>query len=516
MEGSDISTGPSAAAGDDPAGTGPARGRRPVSRRHVLAAAGATSIAAAVAGGAASTAAATAAKKKGKRSTAQINAKLGTTATYQSRPDLHPTLVTASVVRSPGAGYVFISPSGPMIVDNEGGPVWIHPVPKASTNFQVQHYKGNPVLTWWQGQIASYGVGIAGYDVIMDTSYQEVTRVHAGNGAVADLHEFVLTERGTALLTTYAKQTADLSSVGGPSSGTLLEASFQEVDVATGKVLLDWHSSDHIALTESHATFSHDHLYDPVHLNSICVLPDENLLVSARNTWAVYKVNRTSGEIMWRLGGTQSDFTLGPGVRFAWQHDAEWHAGSVLTIFDDEGNPQVGPQARAIILKVDESAKHVSLVKAYGHPNQKLHVGYAGSVQLLPNGDVFVGWGGQPYYTEYRRDGTPVLDAQYTGFSYRAYRFPWRGEPTSLPAVAAEPTDSGILVYASWNGATDVASWEVLAGATKASLKVVATAPRIGFETAVAVTRTYAWAAARALDDSGKALATSAPVAVKS
>lgn len=433
-----------------------------------------------------------------------------TTALYRSRPDLHPPIIETTQYQTPSAGFLFLTPAGPLICDSAGSPVWIHPVAHASTNFQVQRYRGHPVLTWWEGEIAHYGVGLRGHNVIMDSSYRVVHRVQPGHGLPSDLHEFTLTDRGTALLTAYVEATADLSSVGGPSSGTFLESVFQEVDVATGRVVLEWRSSKHIKFWESYTDYRSDGLYDPVHLNSIGVMEDGNLLVSARNTWGLYKVDRTSGQILWRLGGKRSDFTMGKDAQFAWQHDARSHHDGSISLFDDEGTPFVGPQSRGLILDVDEHAGRVAVRRSYYHPKSKLRAGSQGSLQIRPDGNVVIGWGSQPYVTEYRYHGARVLDAKFlSGTSYRAYRFEWNATPHEPVAIAAERTTSGTNVFASWNGATQVAGWQVRAGATPERMHAVAVAPKAGFETVVPTDRRYRWLSVEALDVSGRVLAES-------
>lgn len=251
-----------------------------------------------------------------------------------------------------------------------------------------------------------------------------------------------------------------------------------------------------------------------MHVNSIDFMADGNLLVSARNTWAVYKVDYkvdpSTGAILWRLGGKKSDFALGPGVRFAWQHDARTHPGGTMTVFDDEGDPPEAKQSRGLLLAVDETAKTVTLTRQYLHPGKALLAGSQGSVQILPNGDVLVGWGAEPDYTEYRADGTTVLDARFDhGESYRALRFPWVGTPTELPAVAARRTGGGVTVHASWNGSTETVSWEVLGGRHRTGLSTVGAAQKTGFETAIPVIGNPAYVAAIARDAAGRALARS-------
>ena len=181
-----------------------------------------------------------------------------------------------------------------MIVDNQGQVVWFRRVKTVAINFRRQRFAGQPVLTWWEGAITSIGTG-RGENLIVDAGYRTVARVGAGNGYQADVHEFLLTAKGTALITVYDEKTVDLS---------------QEVDVKSGKVLFEWHSLDHIPLTDSYSPLLDP--FDYFHVNSIDVDLDGNLLLSARNTSAVYKIDRASGEVMWTLGGRSSDFELGP------------------------------------------------------------------------------------------------------------------------------------------------------------------------------------------------------------
>ena len=219
---------------------------------------------------------------------------------------------------------IFIAPynapvgqAGAVIVDNDGEAIWENPLAgKVTTNFRVQRYRDSPVLTWWEGTI-ELGHGVGEY-VIADASYSTIRRVQASGGLRGDLHEFVLTPRGTALLTSYIVTEADLSSVGGSRKGTVQDAVFQELDLATGKLLLEWHSLERIPFEESYATVTAD--WDFFHINSVDLDSDGNLLVSSRSTHTVYKIDR-SGKILWRLGGKHSDFAMAPGSAFAWQHD---------------------------------------------------------------------------------------------------------------------------------------------------------------------------------------------------
>jgi len=421
-------------------------------------------------------------------------------------------------------GYVFVSPKkepgasgpsqdAPLIVDEGGQPVWFHPLhgdeEKDAFNFEVQTYKGETVLTWWEGHHTGFGQGEY---VLMDHSYREITRVRAGNGYEGDHHEFKITPQGTALFTIYSKAPMDLSSVEGPTDGTVLDGIAQEVDIETGEVLFEWHSLDHVALEESYYQPKADQegSYDYFHINSIDPFGEDHLLISARRTSTVYKVDRKSGEIVWRLGGKKTDFDMGYGTRTDYQHDARYHDNGSITIFDN-GGVDKDVQSRGIFVEIDEDAMSATLVGEYTHPD-KIFSDTQGNVQVLSNGNVFMGWGSEPYFSEFSRDGELLFDASFTPEleSYRAFRFPWKGQPHVLPAMVAESGPEGdVTLYVSWNGATEVGTWEVLAGAAPDKLEPVGSAPSKGFETAITLQTDEPYVAVRAKDSSGKVLGAS-------
>jgi hypothetical protein len=436
---------------------------------------------------------------------------------FVSRPDLKPPKID---VLRPAAGtapgHVFIAPSsgpgqrGVLIVDDDGEPVWFQPTPhKAATNLQAALYKGQPVLTWWEGK-TEHGLG-DGDHVVFDQSYREVARFPAGGGKSADLHEFFLTPDGTAMVAAWDLRTLDLSTTGqGHGPKQVVEGIVQELEVPSAKVLFEWRSLDHVPTTETYAGVGN--LFDYFHINSIDIDADGDLLVSARNTWAVYKISKKDGHIVWRLGGKKSDFALGKGAHFAWQHDVRHHAnGNLVTIFDNGTSPEVEPQSRAIALALDTSRMQARLAWARTHtPPVSAHI--FGSVQTQPNGNVFVGWGAGPYFTEYAPDGRVLYDATLPrgGESYRTFRFPWTGRPAEAPALVARERK----LYASWNGTTETRSWQLKTGGTKSTLSPVATVPKRKFETVLTAPATAAYATVTALDASGNPLASSRVVAL--
>jgi Arylsulfotransferase (ASST) len=456
--------------------------------------------------------------------------KPGTVQSFASEPGMHPPTVTVTT-RAPGSSPqdLFIAPdsgysqSGPMIFERDGALVWFKPLPtgESAMDLQVQHYEGQPVLVWWQGRIvSSLGVGF-GVDEIYDSSYRPIATVGAGNGYRADLHEIQLTPSGAAYVTAYSLVRADLSSVGGSRDGTLQDAIVQEVDVRTGLVMWEWHAYGHVALSDSYKqpTSSATTPWDYFHVNSISPDPwgDGNLLVSSRNTWAAYEVDHHSGRIEWRLGGKRTSFRMGAGTGTAYQHDARWQPDGTITIFDDGATPKVHSQSRAIHERIDWHTRSVSLIGRYVRAPPLL-TGSQGNDQVLPvagggGGGSFVGWGEQPYFTEFSSSGQTLFEAHipYPGSSYRAYTYPWTGTPAAAPALAVTPSSGeATMVYASWNGATEVSSWRVLAGPNPAQLATIATAGRSGFQTSISVHSSQPDFAVQALGAAGEALGTSA------
>jgi hypothetical protein len=450
---------------------------------------------------------------------------------FHSRPELQPPLVTVTT-QSPdvAGGDELLTPSsgpgqaGPMILDPSGALVWFKALPPhtSATNLQVQEYGGQPVLTWWQGDISEHGFGL-GEDVIADRSYTDIAHVRAGNGHRADLHEFQLTPQGTALVTAYYPILCNLSAVDGPAHGALTDAVFQEIDVRTGLVMYEWTSVDHVAVGESEeraATSSTSWPFDFFHINSIGLDQDGTLLVSARNTWTVYDVDPRSGQVLWRLGGRRSSFKLAPGAASAFQHDPRELPDGAISEFDNGASPKVHAQSRAVVLSLDRQDATATLVSQFTHQPPLLSESQ-GSVQALANGDWFVGWGQEPYFSEFGPEGQLLFDAHLPAHdrSYRAYRFPWTGMPAEPPAFAFEPAGQGAgVVYASWNGATLVSAWRVLAGRTPATLVPVAQVARSGFETAIAVPEGTVGpdVTVQALDASGGVLGTAPTAAERS
>ena len=462
---------------------------------------------------------------------------------FVSEPALHPPIVRADATR-PGrlsTGYIFVAnfyepsnpatmvgQSGPLILDQRLSPVWFQPVPEndLAGNLSLQIYAGQPVLAWWQGEISDNDVTQSGEYVVVDQHYKVVARLQGADGWVLTLHEIVI--RGDDAWVTATKNVnLDLSRYGGARNGSVIDSAVQEYNLSTGKLVWSWDALDHIPLTDSMTPGpTAGSPWDAYHVNSIDLPGDGSFVVSMRNTWAAYKVRIATGQIDWTLGGKESSFRFGRGADFQWQHNVTLYPGTpLMTVFDDHccqvtdgGKTQAptGP-SRGLVLKVDPATRSATLADEYVL-GAKFDSEYMGDIEPLPGGNEFVGWGSQPHFSEYTAGGRLLLDAVFPSpdISYRAIVEPWVGLPLYPPSAAARQKSGRTIVYASWNGATEVAAWKVLAGSSTNTLEPVTTAPKSGFETAIAVPASPGVFRVQALSSGGKVIGASAPFTIAS
>ncbi|HEX5191513.1 MAG TPA: arylsulfotransferase family protein [Solirubrobacteraceae bacterium] len=446
---------------------------------------------------------------------------------FRSRPDLRPPeIIIHTHAKHVIPGFVFtechggVAQQGPMILTEKGRLVGFQPLTPKPTpahrafDVRVQTYQGKPVMTWFEGGVVSaHGQG---HYVICDQQYRQIAQVHAGNGYQGDLHEFLLTPQGTALFTAYGKAAGRFPN---GKRGNYFYGIVQEVDVATGKVLFQWRSDRHVPLSASYrgAPTSASSTWDYFHVNGITIDPtDNNLVISSRNTCACYKVDRRTGRVIWTLGGKHSNFHMGRGSRFYFQHDITLLPGGVMTMFDNEGGPPFeAKQSRGLVLAIDERRRTARVRRQFHHKPPVLSEAL-GSIQRLDKGHTFMGWGTSSYFTEYGPGGAVLFDGRLKPgtSSYRAYKETWTGTPTTVPSLAATRRGAGATLYASWNFATEVAGWVVFAGRSPDQLPAVGTAKLAGFETEISLPHARPYVAVAAIDRKGTILARSKPVKV--
>jgi hypothetical protein len=429
--------------------------------------------------------------------------------------DRDPTAGDILTTNGPGPGQY-----GPLIYTPRGRLVWFDHLPEGKTaeNLSVQDYEGRPALTFWQGKVLSLGFG-QGEDVVMDSNYRTLARIPGGNGLQADLHDFQIAPHDISYTTAFNAIRCDLSPVGGARDGEILDTAVQEIDMRTGLIRWEWHSLDHVGASESETpaqAFATP--WDWFHINSIDLEPDGNIFISARSTWASYQLEGGTGNILWRLGGTKSSFKMGPGTETAWQHDGRILPDGEVTLFDDGSNPPIHQQSRGLRIALDLKTREAHLSSAYTHPDPSLLSPSQGNMQTLADGNAVVGYGGVPAISEFGQGGSLLLDAHlpFDMSFYRAFRFPWSGRPSSPPAVLANLNNTGeeTIVHMSWNGASEVSSWRVLAGQHSGSLMAQTTIPASDFESSTTLPKKYAYAAVQALDSAGHTLGTSKPATV--
>ena len=428
---------------------------------------------------------------------------------------------------------------GPMILDNNLRPVWVYPVGTrvGAANLQQETYEpcgdpscAEPVLIWWEGVVNSHGVTTRGEVFVADQHYHRVATLSAKAPWIVSLHDASIVGPDVWVTVYRTVRNQNLAPYGGAKKAAVLDVAVQEYNLSTGKLIKTWDALNpghkaNVPLSASEQpppspkAGKAGAVWDAYHLNSVQALPGGNVLVSMRNTWAVYLVNPLTNKILWTLGGKHSTFKLGHGVKFTWQHHAELvkpataglGANVQLTVFDDNccklltnglGSPN-GP-SRGLLLSLNTATKKASVVASYKH-TPTLNTAFLGSMQVLPNHNALVGWGSLPYFSEYTKSGKQILNVKWPGKdeSYRAlFTDTWVGTPYYPPVGAARSKN----VYASWNGATEVAKWQVLAGTSSSHLKVVASHSRSGFETTIKLSKSYKVYEVQALDSKGNVL----------
>src|SRR5690349_19342045 len=362
-----------------------------------------------------------------------------------SAPAQAPAVTVLKQGANNGNGDIFITPSGgkvsgPEIISNTGKVIWFHRLPahELASDFRTQTYQGKPVLTWWQGP-PNLGAVSGGTDYLYNDRYRQIAEVKGGNGYSADGQEFLITPWNTALIVADAVTTANLTSIGGPADQKVVDSIVQEIDISTGKVHFQWDSADHVPYRDSEQPrpASAATPWNWFYINAVHLDTDGNLLISARYAWAVYKVNRHTGNIIWVLGGKQSTFRIKAapgqvldraGEIFAYQHDPEAIGNDEYTVFDDESGGGAGllPFSRVVTVRLDPATKVATLVKSARQPEGLLAT-EEGNAQTTRNGDLFVGWGDASYISEFSPAGHLLFNAQLPGvdITYRAYRLPW-------------------------------------------------------------------------------------------
>ncbi len=457
-----------------------------------------------------------------------------------SRPDLKPpTLDLLTSTPEAAEGRIFFAPklTGMTIADKFGRISWFRPSADRGRaqevqDFRSQQYRGKSVLTFWKGTSKRPDTPRIGSFNILNRRYQRIARFGVGNGYKPDGHEFTISPRNTALVLAYRAVRWDLRAYGGLKNGSIFDNVVQEIDIGTGAVLFEWHSAGNVGLGATVSRPDADNSsWDYFHVNSVDADADR-LLVSARKVSTIYSIDRATGQVKWRLRGDgikpeANDFRMGTGARFGYQHDAERLPNGDISLFDNgsaKSLSTVRPQSSGLILRLLPAKKkgrkaRAILVRRFAHPDEPVIAGSQGSTEILANGNAFIGWGSKSRITEFTADGSIAFDATFEQApvnSYRAHKAAWQGVPPGRPAIASKRGSEGKppRVWASWNGANQIAAWVVVSGPGPKKLKAVASSAWRNLETRIPVPRLDRLVRAIAYDQQGKKLGQSAVVKV--
>jgi hypothetical protein len=416
-------------------------------------------------------------------------------ANYHTTPsDLPPLTVTvrATDSLSLGEGYLFLAPyerriggtpysAYVLIVDDWGELVYYQAIGNSGEDFKIQ-----------PGNLLSFTNDWRVGHRLLNQHYEDVGPVQAV-GYRADFHDFQILPNGHKLLLIYEERAIDMSQLhpDGNPQATVVGCRIQEQDAGVA-VVFSWSSFDHIPITDTVKDLSAERL-DYMHCNAIEPDWDGHLLLSSRDIDEVTKINRHTGQVMWRLGGkgNQFEFVNGIGaedVAFAGQHDVRRVSTDTITLFDNR--LRASNYSRAVAYRLDEVTKVATLTWEYRHTPDIFSLIMA-NAQRLPNGNTLIGWGsGQPAITEVGPAGDLRLQVELPPSmqNYRAFRFPWVGLPRTEPTLLVERTPPTVTLRYSWNGATEVAAWRIYGGAEPPLETWLKTEVKTGFETTTVFT----------------------------
>lgn len=423
--------------------------------------------------------------------------------TYVSRPDLNPPVFNVNGSFTPG--YLFIAQRGSapkqtglIIADTAGDIIWVNPYyGQGNLGFRKQQYQGKDVLTTWNGVTEAAGYGEGRYFVI-DQGYNLIANFTSLNNTSGDMHEFKIVN-DTALVTIYEQFQYDLTAYGGTADGYINSGRFQHINMTSNELIFDWRSIDHVDPSESYASISGAGIqanpWDYFHINSVDYQTSDNsYLISSRHCSTIYKIT-SDGNIAWRLGGKMSNFTMGTGTNFEWQHHARWRGSNQISLFDNAAQSTTvvnETETRGLLLNVDQTNFNCTLATQFINPSHPLSTSQ-GDVQFLDNGNVFMGYGDLALAAEYAPSGQVLGTLQFAPItsdvqSYRVYNQNWTATPGIPPDVAVQNNN----LYFSWNGATGLSYWNVYGGNDPSSLALVSSLNKTGFETSAPFNMSFA------------------------
>lgn len=483
-----------------------------------------------------------------------VSADTSGSAPYISRPDLLPAILNVSkyeanstsnwsIFLSPWGSNVLGSSMGPHIFNSDGSLIWsgYGNIASMVMNFRPFDYSNDSKISFFTGVTVNSGIGMGRY-AIMDNHYTIEKRLGLSSPFLHDLHEFQMTGENTAAFTTYQPVPYDFTGnfTDAVGEGWVYQNVAIEIDMTTDEILFQWNSLEHVPISDSMVLsaldsegFDDGTPFDYMHMNSIQKDEQGNYLISSRHIWSLFYVNGTDGSVIWTMssGNATSDWDINEDAKFAFQHHARFvSAESIglnsqtdtryMTVFDNEASEFTSistfqPNSRGILLKLQEytdssnsSIGRVSLLLELSPPSDNSPSSSQGSVQVLPNGNFFVGWGSEPAMSEFDSSGVSVFEARFSDNSYRAFKGKWSASPLETIAISAQgfEANGSTALAVSWNGATDVSSYDLYGGNSSHSLARITNLNKTSFEDKYLADSLYKFVKVEALAINGSVL----------
>lgn len=399
----------------------------------------------------------------------------------------------------------------------------------------VASYGNVDHLCYFRGtQIGGYA---RGSNLFLDGSYKLTKTIQSGNNLeMSDMHELNILDGERVLIAIYQPRQYDLVPYGVPAGdGWVMDGVFQEINITSGDVLFQWSSLDHVPLSETYVPIrqnpivgngtSNTTAWDYFHINSVDKSDQGDYLISARHTSTIYKISGRDGSLIWKLGGKESSFIL-VDYNFSSQHDARFREANdthtILSLFDNGSDDyrNTSSTSAGMIVSLDHRTNTSKILKRFEAPGEGLRSASQGNMQILPNGNAFIGWGSNPYVSEHAPDGTVLYFAglkDKNAMNYRAFKGNWTSTPSTPPSLFAQASSSNgpVTFWASWNGATDFSSWNFYGKKSESdSVALLGSIPRQGFQTTFTSPQFYSHAFAEAVSVDGSSLRNSTVVNV--
>ena len=350
---------------------------------------------------------------------------------YDSLPADFPEIIVDSL-NNPSPGYIFLtpfsvnsanSPNYLVITDNYGVPVFYKRMfDWRAINFDVES----------TGELAYYN---RTKYYLMDSSYNIIDSIYNWDTYGTDEHECVILENHHTLLLGYNYQQVAMDTVvsGGDPNATVIGLIIEELTEKENVVFI-WRSWDHFKITDATPDIDlTQSVVDYVHGNAIEIDTDGNILLSSRHLDEITKIDRQTGDIIWRWGGKyckNNQFTfLNDSIGFSHQHHIRRLPNGNYTLFDN-GNLHSPQFSRAVEYQLDQTNKTATLVKEYKNSPVTYSVAM-GSCQRLPDGNTFVGWGWftETAISEFTAEGNVALSMSFADnaiANYRALKRDWK------------------------------------------------------------------------------------------